>query len=37
GQSVNISEVITSEGMKWGTYTSYSGAKRYISMDYLKK
>ena len=37
GQSVNISEVITSEGMQWGTYTSYSGAKRYISMDYLKK
>ncbi|WP_459696826.1 SH3 domain-containing protein, partial [Lactococcus petauri] len=36
-QSVNIAEVITSEGMEWGTYTSYSGAKRYISMDYLKK
>lgn len=37
GQSVNIGEVIISEGMSWGTYTSYSGAKRYVSMDYLKK
>lgn len=37
GQSVNIGEVITSEGMSWGSYTSYSGEKRYVSMDYLKK
>ncbi|MFK4897397.1 CHAP domain-containing protein [Lactococcus petauri] len=37
GQSVNIQEVVTSEGMSWGTYTSYSGEKRYVSMDYLKK
>lgn len=37
GQSVNIREVISNEGMSWGTYTSYSGAKRYISMNYLKK
>lgn len=37
GQSVNIGKVILSEGMKWGTYTSYSGAQRYISMAYLKK
>ncbi len=37
GQSVNIQEVFTNEGRSWGTYKSYSGAKRYISMDYLKK
>lgn len=37
GQSVNIGEVITNEGMKWGIYKSYSGEKRYVSMDYLRK
>ncbi|WP_279359888.1 SH3 domain-containing protein [Lactococcus formosensis] len=37
GQKVNIQEVFTNEGRSWGTYKSSSGAKRYISMDYLKK
>ncbi|MDG6126536.1 hypothetical protein NF715_04460 [Lactococcus formosensis] len=29
--------MFTNEGRSWGTYKSSSGAKRYISMDYLKK
>ncbi|PGS81620.1 hypothetical protein COC69_05680 [Bacillus cereus] len=33
GQTVYINSVANG----WGSYVSYSGAKRYVSMDYLKK